>query len=114
MTSWDAFTGENFRRGGYLAQGDRYERARTFLRTTTELWDSWRGDDVDDDQLRPKRLGQPTTRVQDRLGRAGLVNRAENHVSHHPSPSHRTSVGQTRTPTNASLRGHHTPGGHIR
>ena len=33
VTSWDAFTGENFRRGGYLAQGDRYERARTFLAT---------------------------------------------------------------------------------
>src|SRR6202012_2743999 len=25
VTSWDAFTGENFRRGGYLAQGDRYD-----------------------------------------------------------------------------------------
>jgi FMN-dependent oxidoreductase (nitrilotriacetate monooxygenase family) len=46
VTSWDAFTGENFRRGGYLAQGDRYERARTFLRTATELWDSWRGDEI--------------------------------------------------------------------
>ena len=46
VTSWDAFTGENFRRGGYLAQGDRYERARTFLRTANELWDSWHGDEV--------------------------------------------------------------------
>jgi FMN-dependent oxidoreductase (nitrilotriacetate monooxygenase family) len=46
VTSWDAFTGENFRRGGYLAQNDRYERARTFLRTATELWDSWQGDEV--------------------------------------------------------------------
>ena len=46
VTSWDAFTGENFRRGGYLAQGDRYERARTFLRTATELWDSWHGDEI--------------------------------------------------------------------
>jgi len=44
VTSWDAFTGENFRRGGFLAQGDRYERARTFLATAIELWDSWRGD----------------------------------------------------------------------
>ena len=31
---WDAFTGENFRRGGFLAQDDRYDRARTFLHTT--------------------------------------------------------------------------------
>ncbi|MBV9593886.1 MAG: NtaA/DmoA family FMN-dependent monooxygenase, partial [Actinobacteria bacterium] len=46
VTSWDAFTGENFRRGGYLAQTDRYERARTFLRTTWELFDSWTGDEI--------------------------------------------------------------------
>ena len=46
VTSWDAFTGENFRRGGYLAQGDRYERARTFLATAIELWDSWHGDEI--------------------------------------------------------------------
>ena len=46
VTSWDAFTGENFRRGGYLAQGDRYERARAFLATATELWDSWHGDEL--------------------------------------------------------------------
>jgi FMN-dependent oxidoreductase (nitrilotriacetate monooxygenase family) len=41
VTSWDAFTGENFRRGGFLAEEDRYERAETFLRTTWELFDSW-------------------------------------------------------------------------
>jgi FMN-dependent oxidoreductase (nitrilotriacetate monooxygenase family) len=46
VTSWDAFTGENFRRGGFLAQEDRYERARTFLRTTWELFDSWHGDEI--------------------------------------------------------------------
>jgi FMN-dependent oxidoreductase (nitrilotriacetate monooxygenase family) len=46
VTSWDAFTGENFRRGGFLAQQDRYERARTFLRTTWELFDSWHGDEI--------------------------------------------------------------------
>src|SRR4051794_12878494 len=46
VTSWDAFTGENFRRGGFLDQEDRYERARTFLRTAVELFDSWRGDEI--------------------------------------------------------------------
>ncbi|MBN1092935.1 NtaA/DmoA family FMN-dependent monooxygenase [Blastococcus sp. TML/M2B] len=46
VTSWDAFTGENFRRGGFLAQEQRYERARTFLQTTFELFDSWRGDEI--------------------------------------------------------------------
>jgi len=46
VTSWDAFTGENFRRGGFLPQDQRYERAETFLRTAWELFDSWRGDEV--------------------------------------------------------------------
>jgi FMN-dependent oxidoreductase (nitrilotriacetate monooxygenase family) len=41
VTSWDAFTGENFRRGGFLASEDRYDRAREFLETARELWDSW-------------------------------------------------------------------------
>lgn len=46
VTSWDAFTGENFRRGGFLQQDQRYERARTFLATAWELLDSWRGDEI--------------------------------------------------------------------
>jgi FMN-dependent oxidoreductase (nitrilotriacetate monooxygenase family) len=46
VTSWDAFTGENFRRGGFLAQEKRYERAREFLAATRVLFDSWRGDEV--------------------------------------------------------------------
>jgi FMN-dependent oxidoreductase (nitrilotriacetate monooxygenase family) len=46
VTSWDAFTGENFRRGGFLPQEQRYERARTFLSTTFELIDSWHGDEI--------------------------------------------------------------------
>jgi FMN-dependent oxidoreductase (nitrilotriacetate monooxygenase family) len=50
VTSWDQFTGENFRRGGYLAQADRYERARTFLQTTNELFDSWAGVEIVADQ----------------------------------------------------------------
>ncbi len=41
VTSWDAFTGENFRRGGFLAREDRYDRAKEFLDTARELWDSW-------------------------------------------------------------------------
>ena len=44
VTSWDAFTGENFRRGGYLAEADRYTRAAEFLQTAREFWDSWRPD----------------------------------------------------------------------
>jgi FMN-dependent oxidoreductase (nitrilotriacetate monooxygenase family) len=46
VTSWDAFTGENFRRGGFLPQEERYERARTFLHAAWELFDSWHGDEI--------------------------------------------------------------------
>jgi FMN-dependent oxidoreductase (nitrilotriacetate monooxygenase family) len=46
VTSWDAFTGENFRRGGFLPQDQRYERAKTFLQTASDLWDSWHGDEI--------------------------------------------------------------------
>lgn len=41
VTSWDAFTGENFRRGGFLGAGQRYERARSFVGAARTLWDSW-------------------------------------------------------------------------
>ncbi|MEU6353569.1 NtaA/DmoA family FMN-dependent monooxygenase [Streptomyces sp. NPDC047072] len=41
VTSSDAFTGENFRRGGFLDRADRYTRAAEFLSVTRELWDSW-------------------------------------------------------------------------
>ncbi|MFI8767322.1 NtaA/DmoA family FMN-dependent monooxygenase [Streptomyces sp. NPDC053792] len=44
VTSSDAFTGENFRRGGYLDRADRYTRAAEFLGTVRELWDSWTPD----------------------------------------------------------------------
>src|SRR5580698_6340915 len=46
VTSWDAFTGENFRRGGFLPEESRYERAKEFLQAARDLWDSW-----DDDAL---------------------------------------------------------------
>ncbi|MFF8423898.1 MULTISPECIES: NtaA/DmoA family FMN-dependent monooxygenase [unclassified Streptomyces] len=50
VTSWDAFTGENFRRGGFLPQEERYSRAQEFLATANELLDSWRGDEILADQ----------------------------------------------------------------
>jgi FMN-dependent oxidoreductase (nitrilotriacetate monooxygenase family) len=46
VTSWDAFTGENFRRGGFLPQDQRYSRARQFMLTAWELFDSWHGDEI--------------------------------------------------------------------
>ena len=60
VTSWDAFTGENFRRGGYLPQGERYERARTFLDAATRLWDTWKGDEILADTAAGAFLSTPT------------------------------------------------------
>jgi FMN-dependent oxidoreductase (nitrilotriacetate monooxygenase family) len=46
VTSPDAFTGENFRRGGFLDPALRYTRAREFVLTVRELWDSWADGDL--------------------------------------------------------------------
>ncbi len=47
VTSSDAFTGENFRRGGFLDYADRYRRAEEFITVARAFWDSW-----DDDAVR--------------------------------------------------------------
>jgi FMN-dependent oxidoreductase (nitrilotriacetate monooxygenase family) len=70
VTSWDAFTGENFRRGGFLAQDDRYSRAEQFLRTTWELFDSWQDDAV---------LADPRSGQFLRDGRAGAFRHRDQH-----------------------------------
>ena len=44
VTSSDAFTGENFRRGGFLDRADRYTRAAEFVAVSRKLWDSWTPD----------------------------------------------------------------------
>jgi len=46
VTSSDAFTGANFRRDGFLAHADRYERAEEFLAVARQFWDSWEADAV--------------------------------------------------------------------
>jgi FMN-dependent oxidoreductase (nitrilotriacetate monooxygenase family) len=46
VTSSDAFTGANFRRGGFLDHADRYQRAEEFLAVTRQFWDSWQADAV--------------------------------------------------------------------
>ncbi len=46
VTSSDAFTGENFRRGGFLDHADRYTRADEFLTVACQFWDSWEADAV--------------------------------------------------------------------
>ncbi|WP_043635310.1 NtaA/DmoA family FMN-dependent monooxygenase [Nonomuraea candida] len=58
VTTSDAFTGANFRRGGYLDRADRYERAAEFVRLARELWDSWRPDAVLADRVGGRFLRQ--------------------------------------------------------
>ncbi|MCV7198233.1 NtaA/DmoA family FMN-dependent monooxygenase [Mycobacterium angelicum] len=41
VTSSDAFTGANFRRGGFLDRADRYLRAEEFVTAAQKFWDSW-------------------------------------------------------------------------
>jgi len=41
VTSSDAFTGANFRRGGFLDHADRYQRAEEFLAVARAFWDGW-------------------------------------------------------------------------
>lgn len=40
VTTNDAFTGENFRRGGYLDHSDRYRRAVDFISAARRMWES--------------------------------------------------------------------------
>ncbi|OBJ82232.1 NtaA/DmoA family FMN-dependent monooxygenase [Mycobacterium asiaticum] len=46
VTSSDAFTGANFRRGGFLHHADRYRRAEEFVTVARKFWDSWAPDAV--------------------------------------------------------------------
>ncbi|MGO9927380.1 MAG: NtaA/DmoA family FMN-dependent monooxygenase [Mycobacterium sp.] len=41
VTSSDAFTGANFRRGSFLDHADRYSRAEEFLTVARQFWDGW-------------------------------------------------------------------------
>ena len=41
VTTDNAWTGENFRRGGFLDHADRYRRAEEFLNVARAIWDGW-------------------------------------------------------------------------
>lgn len=51
VTSSDAFTGANFRRGGFLDHADRYRRAEEFLTVAQSFWNSWAPDAVVADEI---------------------------------------------------------------
>ncbi|NKY33468.1 NtaA/DmoA family FMN-dependent monooxygenase [Nocardia speluncae] len=59
VTSFDAFTGRNFRRGGFLDPADRYVRAAETLAAVRELWDSWADGDVVADKESGRFLARP-------------------------------------------------------
>ena len=94
VTSWDAFTGENFRRGGFLAEEDRYERAKDFLATARELWDSWddgaiAADGASGRFLAGRRQGAFPTTAASSTSRAGSTCRDRRRAS--PSSSRRAT-----------------------
>jgi FMN-dependent oxidoreductase (nitrilotriacetate monooxygenase family) len=69
VTSSDAFTGENFRRGGFLPHAERYDRAREFVQTVRELWDSWPADAVVADAAAGRFLTRPRPGAFEHHGR---------------------------------------------
>lgn len=76
VTSWDAFTGQNFRRGGFLTREERYTRAEEFVRTVQELWDSWAEDAIVADKqsgrfLADDTVGRFSTQVPSSTSRDG-------------------------------------------
>jgi FMN-dependent oxidoreductase (nitrilotriacetate monooxygenase family) len=46
VTTDNAWTGENFRRGGYLDHADRYTHAEAFVQTAKAIWDAWAPDAI--------------------------------------------------------------------
>ena len=77
VTSWDEFTGENFRRGGYLPEDQRYVRARRFLETALQLWDSWSDDDIAADHATGTFLADPAAGAR---GARAVQGRAAAHI----------------------------------
>ncbi|SDH40737.1 NtaA/DmoA family FMN-dependent monooxygenase [Pseudonocardia oroxyli] len=59
VTSFDAFTGQNFRRGGFLDRSQRYERAAEMIDAVRTLWDSWDADDLAADAAAGRFLARP-------------------------------------------------------
>lgn len=69
VTSFDAFTGQNFRRGGFLPREQRYERAEEFVAAVRTLWDSWPQDAVVADKSTGVFLGDPNAGAFDISGK---------------------------------------------
>jgi FMN-dependent oxidoreductase (nitrilotriacetate monooxygenase family) len=60
VTTDNAWTGENFRRGGYLDHADRYTHAEAVVVAAKALWDAWEGEPaVSADAAAWSRPGRP-------------------------------------------------------
>lgn len=59
VTSFDAFTGQNFRRGGFLDRSQRYQRAQEMIDAVRVLWDSWDEADLMADKGSGRFLARP-------------------------------------------------------
>jgi FMN-dependent oxidoreductase (nitrilotriacetate monooxygenase family) len=68
VTSPDAFTGENFRRGGFLERTLRYGRAEEFIVAARQLWDTWADDAVVADRGSGVLVADDTVRPFDHQG----------------------------------------------
>jgi FMN-dependent oxidoreductase (nitrilotriacetate monooxygenase family) len=64
VTSSDAFTGANFRRGAYLGYDQRYERGEQFVSAANALWDSWLPDNGNATGHRPGDFALSGSQVQ--------------------------------------------------
>jgi FMN-dependent oxidoreductase (nitrilotriacetate monooxygenase family) len=73
VTTDNAWTGENFRRGGFLDHALRYERAGQFISTARAIWDSW-----DDDTNAARHLDVTTSQFDISLD-ATLPRSAQGH-----------------------------------
>ena len=64
VTTDNAWTGANFRRGGFLDHELRYERAGQFIRAARAIWDSWSDDPVLTDPNAVAHLDLSTSQFQ--------------------------------------------------
>ncbi|NKY41328.1 NtaA/DmoA family FMN-dependent monooxygenase [Cellulomonas septica] len=69
VTSSDAFTGANFRRGGFLPYAERYERAAELVAVARALWDSWDDDAVRGDRAAGAFLRDGAVREVEHVGK---------------------------------------------
>ncbi|MGW4365107.1 NtaA/DmoA family FMN-dependent monooxygenase [Nocardia takedensis] len=68
VTTDNAWTGANFRRGGYLDHAHRYERAAEFVATVREIWDSWGENVIATSQHSPSWAATDAVRTVERDG----------------------------------------------